>query len=1272
MPPVFSYVGTEKIKSLSARLKYLTMGSNEYNAHINQTIKSENLQFNLSLVISRIILNLYFFNRSKIHFCEMIKEYNRLNNTTLSFISFEKNKWVRIIAGEIFIPNMVRHFVWQVGYYEKEGKPIDIPDDKKDLVNFLRFFYANNPDEFRPSICRAELDTILDGFVPKQITVDFLIENEIFGVNLDTHIYFWKESEYSRHLRNEIASTIWLLLKSEDIKEEKKFYRYIKIITEIHIWPDNLGIYLDYKDMNEMSESALTFLKSENDLLDTTTEFEKIWLDALSSSHIDINNPIPVFNFNQKDVCEFIDNIKYNQHIFKDKLSHQVSRGYYYTSLDILLQSKSIKREIFTDVLNLLKDIKRPFLSWTLYQKIPQSHPYLIPYLLSDHELIPFAFQLVDEIDINAVFFKEVSDYRAKSVESGRMKNQLWEEMFDLILEQSAFSHPNNGLDTKFMGKIFLDLADKIFDPKSVKFNHDLLKERYSLALKKLGDRNIWVSNSGNLTSCLCSIVDYLKEYHTNQNPKHDYFLKLSSGFNDLCIETLKLFTVEITNIESNGRRRIDLEKGIEKLSFILNGILINYFSATSISVLTYDEFVTGQKPPVRGVNEFGFEIIEWGYLYLHLERLNLLSTLHVKFLESLTFDTQKTKYNEINKEQGEKIKFYLKSLMLSVISTNQKKDVYEGFHNLPVKSTLTKLEEWICDLSLIYSVDDISDGRMDVFDESSNWYSTNIYYQRMIILLARSMNHFSKNNSEYFLPLFFCNTEDVPRMLTVINILDSGKLKTIISDRIGQVGTDFIEDSKDIIELQHAVVEAVNSEKHWKLTEPLLENIKQYSESARRLNDRFDILLLEINLVLLSKRYEFDKILNYIVPDNSQFHKNLHETKQYFIALYRINNLKEYDEGMAILTSLFEKGDNKVFYRFHLYRAIVLKSISDNSQVDILLLKNAFQEWNAFINDEKLFADYKKHLLLLNEPITAVDLLYYSRINDVAGFDRSINKLSKKYRYNEEVILTVYKYYIGRDLYEVAALYINNVKEYFAENGNTLPKNINKIINDIELPENISRCKNTLNLLRNFTPTTIPKVVPHILNGKTKLNEFILTELVQSLRIVCEKKEAIKQITHEDRYNDYIQAILRFRFPVWGWSISDQPRLGTSSGGKDAGRADLHVQSGSNSIALIEAFIFRNKKEDTQKHILKCQEYVKSINRYYVITYLIDSFVFDDAWSSYQNYISSTEYLADFDITQEGFMDISDEFEDVRNFKIAKTMHGSNIDMFHIMVDLR
>ena len=338
---------------------------------------------------------------------------------------------------------------------------------------------------------------------------------------------------------------------------------------------------------------------------------------------------------------------------------------------------------------------------------------------------------------------------------------------------------------------------------------------------------------------------------------------------------------------------------------------------------------------------------------------------------------------------------------------------------------------------------------------------------------------------------------------------------------------------------------------------------------------------------------------------------------------------------------------------------------------MNLTLLNQANQDWENFT--DSLSDEEKKGLSEFSEAAASNSLHYLVATKDILRFDQTVNNLSRRYLYDEEIIPTVYNFYVERDLHELAFDFLRKAEEYFSENGNNIPQVIQAILDNSESVQLLAKYKISLDRIRGLSPTSIPKITPETINDKRQLNKFILGEIIQSLRIIREKIEALRQVTHENRFNDFLQAILRFRFPIWGWSIPDQPRLGTSTGGADAGNADLVIQSGGGTnIALIEAFILRDK-DYTQTHILKCPKYIGTINKYYVVVYCLgNSSDFESKWATYMSDVLSISYPITFAIdTTLGFTEIASEFTDVVNFKIAKTIHNSNLEMFHVMINL-
>ena len=219
----------KKLKSISERLKYLTKDTNVYYNQINQNIISENLQFNISLILSHVIINLKFADRSEECFTNEIIEFNKMNNTNLKFKDFEDLFWIRIINGEIKIPEKVRQYIWKVGNNESKKITLNIPEEKINFVRCLQIFYQKYYENSRLTITKDKLEHIIHEYALREININFLEVKKIISFNPKENNYFWEKNSYLLFLGNEIAATLWLLLCSED-PNEINFRKYLKVI----------------------------------------------------------------------------------------------------------------------------------------------------------------------------------------------------------------------------------------------------------------------------------------------------------------------------------------------------------------------------------------------------------------------------------------------------------------------------------------------------------------------------------------------------------------------------------------------------------------------------------------------------------------------------------------------------------------------------------------------------------------------------------------------------------------------------------------------------------------------------------------------------------------------------------------------------------------------------------------------------------------------------------------------------------------------------------
>lgn len=339
---------------------------------------------------------------------------------------------------------------------------------------------------------------------------------------------------------------------------------------------------------------------------------------------------------------------------------------------------------------------------------------------------------------------------------------------------------------------------------------------------------------------------------------------------------------------------------------------------------------------------------------------------------------------------------------------------------------------------------------------------------------------------------------------------------------------------------------------------------------------------------------------------------------------------------------------------------------------MNIDLLNIATQNWETFVGS--LSDEEMKVLSELTEPIASINLHYFAAIKDTKRFDQTINTLSKNFLYDVEIIPTVYKFYIERDLHELAFDYIEKAKKHLSELSITIPTNIQNIINNSVSTKLLENLKRSLESVRAIKAKDLPLITPDKVNDKRNLSEFILCEVVQASKVLIEKIHGIKKNPDEDRYNDLLLATLRLRFQIWDWSIHDQARKGASPTGKNAGETDITIESGNITIALFEALILTGKdKNKTEAHVLKSLGYTKNLDRYYMIIYFKGKpTAFETIWNSYKKDFAASSFPKKFTLdTTKNYEDLSSKFDDINHLRIAKTTHGTNVEMFHIMIDL-
>jgi len=324
---LYNYTNEAKFKSLSKRLSQLCINNQSPSPLGGTAIKSENLKYNLSFVISHIILSLKFTDRSKDAFESIITAYNDEHKTSLSIEDFTKIHWIREVHDEVLMPAAVRSFLWKIGYDESQGEVVEIPVDKVDISRCLQIYYNKYFEIAQLTIFPEKLKEVIETTGSPELSCAYFEKNGLVAYNKESSLFIWRGGDCERYLSNEIAATLWLLIAGENATIIN-FKQWHKFIRGIGIWVSNLSDLLSHANITKISELALEQLYTEKDFLQSDDEFAKTWLDSESYRHTNINAEIPVLHFDYSNTYNYIESVQYHKWRFQDAFDYQRMRSF--------------------------------------------------------------------------------------------------------------------------------------------------------------------------------------------------------------------------------------------------------------------------------------------------------------------------------------------------------------------------------------------------------------------------------------------------------------------------------------------------------------------------------------------------------------------------------------------------------------------------------------------------------------------------------------------------------------------------------------------------------------------------------------------------------------------------------------------------------------------------------------------------------------------------------------------------------------------------------
>ena len=1296
---LFNAESGNRLINFSNKLEYLVQKEPQINKEDISYIKSENLRYNLSQIISQIILNLKFIDRSRPVFESIINKYNEDQRTKLKIEDFFELLWIREIVGEIVIAPNISQMLYNTIQQVIKNREVIIEPNHQDFFNCLKIYYRKCFHDAVLVIEKDDLESILNNFSLNTIDINYLLKIGIISWDKDKNQFYWNRysgGKYGHCLANEIFSILWLNTGDWNRTEEEYKY-FFKLINGTNLQFTNFTDFLQINEIREIQEFSIKFLNDETDLDYSEDEPQKIFMDLYYINHMDHYQDGIFLDLPFKSGSyEFIKGLSENPKYMNSFFEKQKLRKPYSKLTDIIMYCDDTRNNWQTPyyrnftqykhTLEILKNDNKPFLVWVTYQKIYKEHPQVIPFLLLDFELSPITHYMIDSLRFKDAFCENNAINESVASFSGfELKNDIWYELMDLFIEVDRLEATHKDKFCKACAQMLVELSDRAFNRTRGYRDYRKLqiayKNRLDSTIAMLTNKHMspnhyksepqfeHYSEPWPFYAIVPSIVKFILEVFPRYS-EYKGFLNFDHDLIYLIVELLKLLSSP--KIDSSLIKPELISETISNSIKSIYSFIIKYFKDEFISVEQILPRTIKSDIVKRGYNVNGYNHIDWGYIYSQYRRLDLLEANHNSFLKSLDFDTSENIFDPQNEEQLIKIKLYLRSLLYAYISISKDQSLY-GTYYVEIDTVLIKLNKYITQLALRFNSDDIANNKIDVFNEARVIFRSE-QETWLVTILFQAVNLFCIEDRTTFITDFFIDSLDISRMLIAENIFDSQDITELISSRIETINTnDFIDRLYSIPTLISTLTEAVNSENHWELAILFMDKIyKHIKNNPQESKDHYTILF-EIELLLAFKEEDLIKLDTLSLKMGTNYFPNVKEVegelKTYYHSLFNIFYKKEYDKAITTLKELMAKDPNNVRYAYYLYYASTLKYVEFQ---DTKSLRRANKYWDQF--SESVSHENISELSRYGNAVNMNKVLCAVTIDDPILFDQHIVLLSNKDLYDTEFIQRIYEYYINRDLTELARDYISKAQMSLLKSKRIIPDNIQTLFNNFKDDHYFANLKNQLRIISTETYTNLPKIIYDSLNPQNSINEFLLHEIILALKVMLKKIHAITTIKHENRYNDFLYAILRLRFPIWGWNITDEPRSGNSSTGIDAGEVDLEISSPSEVFAIIEALILRRKQTKYVKdHVLRGFKYNSTIQRYYIVIYYKgEESKYEYTWECYKNDVLAADFQPQFTIDKDrNFTSLEKQFPDTNDFKIAKTYHKSDVEIFHIMVKL-
>lgn len=1230
-------------------------------------------------------------------------QYESENGISIDLDLIKSKQWIRFVADDILIPNMIQKAIWKL---ENEEVVHEFAEKYKQDLLFLR--------EIKSKVCSIktsllvsenEVTSLVKGFqiaFPKMPSIEELVKKNILKkLSKGSQYSINRTNPYWEHFNDILAACYWeFLLKDDDWKNDTERLIQWKRIFLVGSWvsPD-FQILLENASRKAFIDAAFDLVTSESDLNYSKDEIHK-WQwdkDRLLSGETfsektlvlnlkpDTDSFFKCF-FTIKEAVSFFLYVELQS--VRTAISCLIEQVLYAES-----QYFSEHNNAFAKTKELFKDSQhKPYLLWNLTCLLQRKYPEAIPYTLTEQTTAAWGMWLLEQLEYQNDF-KGIQNGVQRQLKNKQLISDIWLQGFEIVLFH---------LSKLALSKI--DEQDILFDILyfiTYNSSEKILTERvpitqeyharYLKAVELLENYRLEHYNSSS-TSLKPLLYPYLLESLSERVKRGSIAIRRNEMKEfDIGIWQLNLLILHLCDKPLlSGEVDIFRMNALQRLSKkTVKYIYDSFKKELQLKEVTAYEFFTEKSvtklirwwtEPMAMIN------LDWSLLVLKLEENNLLR----KFLNSCELDLEdKDEWkeedrgyeywmDEYNQTQIKKQRIMLRVMLLMYESVLLNEHFFR-IKNLSSEEVRQQLETVIIDISQ-QNQNIHEDSKVDIFYSMFESSSFNSYGEQLLTHLFRVSNDFREYNREKLVKSFEHSPLD--RLLWIYNILGLPTERKIIEKAIANTDVgEFLKKTRWVNVLRNALIQSINSPLHIAIAEEIFAHEKVSLKKFIGLNPMNEKILFEVEALILLKKEGVEsskrlKSLKDIPILKSEYGFN--DVVEHCIRFKKLviashySNQYDYSSAIPIFEELVRLDTLNYTYQAQLFNHRVAEQIEDNNP-NIDKIESAFQD---FLEFEKKVVDNSKESLRFADTTNYYKAVRSHFMKFDADFGFYIDKLSLPFLFDKFTLPFIIEHYAQIGQNEIADSFLQEARIYYqnlSEDASWL-KGLN---NKFDMTNIIARLQSNFNEILGRSARDLVKVIPPKLrDDKDTIDEFILHQAIECATLLLKTRLAIKP--NENRYNDIFVGYLKSRLIPWTWSVPDESHGGLSSSGKEPGERDWIIESVGTELAFFEALIIDTRgKSYVKTHLEKLLgKYSATIKfGYLVVYYNKENDKFSQEWENYKKWIDSFQFSKQFSLI-ENTKELPEAVENYgsQNMKIALTKYGdiSNpIFIYHIYINM-